>query len=146
MKPAIVPRNETGSAPLAQDADPRSNFAKGPAPTKALVGKINTVVAPRSQDCSDGLRELQVQLDGVVRELARLDRSRRPFGLARVHGALSHVAAYERDLTPEQAAFELGLSASTVRRLCASGSLGRRHVGRWRIDPAEVRAIKSGVR
>lgn len=48
-----------------------------------------------------------------------------------------------RVLTPEQVADHLAVSTKTVLRLCRSGELGFKVMGRWRIDQGELDAFKA---
>ena len=49
-------------------------------------------------------------------------------------------------LTPREVAQRLGVNAETIRRLCRTGRLGRRFLGRYRVTIGEVEAIEAGAR
>jgi hypothetical protein len=49
-------------------------------------------------------------------------------------------------LTCAQAARRLGVSGETLRAYCRRGLIGRRLLGRYRLDPAEVDALLAGRR
>lgn len=82
----------------------------------------------------------QLDRDAVEAALPTLSHADRQH-LAALLAAYHVAAEAERDLTPEQAAHELQVSSSTARAWCASGRIGHRVGGRWRIAPAEVRAL-----
>ena len=158
MKPAIIPRNGTGPASLAQDANPGSILGTEPEPTKALAQKTCSAGSTPSQDLPDAvgdLREAQAAIDGMVTALAWLSPEGRRRALRRLEGALSllqstetamsvgvfavHVMAAEAgvELRPKQAAALLGVSVSTTRTWCSTGRLSSRRVG-GRIRIAET--------
>lgn len=132
MKNQAYPINGTGPTSSPEET--------GPAGAQGSSRQSTKTIAKKSSTASDGTSQDLRAVVALVMTLSATDRQR----LAAVLAAFVVVA--EADMTPKEAAHRLGISVSTVRSRCASGRLGRRVGGRWRIPPAEVRAMLEGGR